>query len=95
MGTKTADEILGDLSTLLSDFQGREYSGEIGPSTLFFEDLGFASIDAVVLGETLETMYQQKIPFNKFLISLRQQQVQDIEVGRLAEFLSEHLASSS
>ncbi len=93
MGTKTADEILGDLRTLLSDFQGREYSGEIGPSTLFFEDLGFASIDAVVLGETLETMYQRKIPFNKFLITLRQQQVQDIEVGRLAEFLRESLAS--
>ena len=46
----------------------------------------------MVLGETLEAMYKQKIPFNKFLITLRQQQVQDIEVGRLAEFLRESLA---
>ena len=37
-----------------ANFHGREYSGPIGPETRFFADLGLASIDAVVLGETLQ-----------------------------------------
>jgi acyl carrier protein len=60
-GTETA--ILEDLSRLLSDFQGREYSAPIDAETRFFADLGLASIDAVVLGETLEAHYGRRLPF--------------------------------
>jgi acyl carrier protein len=89
--SRPTEQILADLATMLADFQGRQYSDPIGAGTLFFDDLGFASIDAVVLGESLESKYGQDIPFGKFLASLRDEEVQDIEVGRLAEFLSEHL----
>jgi acyl carrier protein len=88
---RTEQQIIDDLAPILRNFQGREYSGQIGPNTLFFSDLGFASIDAIVLGETLETHYGQKIPFNKFLAEIGQQDVQDIEVGQLASFLSKHV----
>ena len=88
---KTADNILADLANLLATFQGREYSGPIDRETWFFGDLGFASIDAVVLGEKLEEHYGQKIPFNKFLAEAARQQAQDIQVGQLADFLAEHI----
>ena len=85
--------ILSDLASILSNFQGREYSEPITAETRFFGDLGLVSIDAVVLGETLETYYGQKIPFQLFLTQLTESQVQDIVVGQLAEFLSSCLES--
>jgi acyl carrier protein len=88
---KNSAAILADLSGILANFQGREYSGEIGRETQFFTDLGFASIDAVVLGEKLEGHYGRKIPFNKFLAEAARRQAQDLRVGELADFLAEHL----
>ena len=82
------DKILADLAKLLADFQGREYSGTIDRTTLFFADLGFASIDAIVLGETLEAFYAQKLPFNAFLASAGRSGSQDISVGELVDFLA-------
>ena len=55
--------ILDDLAVILGNFHGREYSGRIDADTMFFADLGLASIDAVVLGEMLETKYGRKLPF--------------------------------
>jgi acyl carrier protein len=84
----TEQKILSDLATLLADFQDRQYGDEITAETLFFGDLGFASIDAIVLGETLEIHYAQAIPFQRFLKQLADEHVQDIAVGRLAKFLA-------
>ena len=42
----TSDAILADLAAILSNFNGREYSGVIDRETLFFGELGMASIDA-------------------------------------------------
>ena len=84
-------QVLGDLAALLADFQGREYSGEISDETWFFNDLGFVSIDAVVLGETLQNQYGQQLPFPKFLSAAAERGAEDIQVGELADFLTEHL----
>jgi acyl carrier protein len=89
---KSYDEIIADLQGILRNFEDREYSGPIGPETLFFGDLGFASIEAVILGERLEEHYGQKIPFNKFLAELMQSGAEDIAVGKLAEFLERELS---
>jgi acyl carrier protein len=89
----TRDEILRDLAELLRSFQGRDYSGPIGPHTRFFGDLGFVSIDAVVLGETLERRYGRRIPFTTFLSDLARCKAQDVEVGELVAFLHESLSS--
>ena len=85
---KTSDDIVVDLASLLGNFQGREYSGPIGRDTLFFADLGFSSIDAVVLGEQLQTMYGQQLPFHEFLAEAAQRNAQDIAVGELADFIA-------
>lgn len=93
-GESSSNDTLSDLRELLSSFQGREYSGEINEETLFFGDLGFVSIDAIVLGETLEAHYGRSIPFQRFLAKLADENVQDIAVGRLAEFLTDCLANT-
>ena len=88
----TADAVLADLAELLRNFQGREYSDVIDRQTRFFADLGFASIDAVVLGEELERRYGVKLPFNRLLAESMQRQAEDLEVGELADFIHRHLS---
>ena len=53
----TEDGILADVSHVLARFLGRDCAGGIDRGTKFFADLGLASIDAVVLGEALESHY--------------------------------------
>lgn len=90
--------ILNDLANILANFQGREYSGVIDRETRFFADLGLASIDAVILAETLESYYGRKLPFAQLLADLQKQQEDgsldgeiDFTMGMLADFLSRHL----
>ncbi len=91
MPSKTQAEIVADLAEILRNFEDREYSGAIGPETRFFGDLGFASIDAVILGEKLEAYYGRRIPFNKFLVQVMESGAEDLEVGQLAAFLQREL----
>jgi acyl carrier protein len=91
MSTVARTQVLNDLAGILRNFHGYEYSGEIGPETRFFADLGLASIDAVVLGETIEEHYGRKFPFNQFMADLGRRAVRDIEIGELADFLVRHL----
>lgn len=82
---------MSDLAALLADFHGRQYSGPIGPETRFFADLGLASIDAVVLGETLEQHYDCKLPFASLLADLGRRAERDLTMGELATFLIDNL----
>ena len=91
----TDTQIVADLATLLSNFQGREYSGTIDAQTLFFGELGFASIDAIVLGEELEKFYGRKFPFHSFLAAAQARGAQDISVSELADFLHQQLNADS
>jgi acyl carrier protein len=89
--TITTEQIVNDVAGLLRNFNGREYSNAIGPDTLLFADLGLASIDAVVFGETLEEHYGRKLPFHLFLADLGRRAQRDIRLGELAAFLHQHL----
>ncbi len=91
MTMPTREKIITDLAGILRDFHGKEYSGAITEQTLFFGDLGLASIDAVVLAEDLQKFYGRPFPFNLFLSSLGQRGVTDLEVGELATFLHQTL----
>jgi acyl carrier protein len=87
MNAMTEERILDDLTGMLRNFYGREYSGEINMQTRLGADVGMASIDAVVLGETIEEHYGRKIPFNEFMAELGRRQARDIELGELVRFL--------
>ena len=93
MKPMTRDAIVRDLAGILADFNGKEYSGEIGSQTLFFADLGLVSIDAVILAEHLETTYGRHFAFGDFLSQLRDKGARDIAVGELARFLESEMAS--
>jgi acyl carrier protein len=80
-------EILDDVAAILGDFGGRGYSGTIGPETRFFADLGLASIDAVVLGETLAAHYGRPLPFGELMADLGRRAERDMTVGEVVEFL--------
>lgn len=92
---KPRSEILSDLSRILSHFQGREYSAPIGPETRFFGDLGLASIDAVVLGETLQNHYRQSLPFADLMAELGRRADRDLSIGELADFLQKNLSAGA
>ena len=87
----TKDQIMNDVASVLRNFNGREYSGDIDSNTRFFADLGLASIDAVVLGETLEEHYGRKLPFHLFMADLGRRAIRDIPLGELVAFLHQHL----
>ncbi len=89
--TRTKEQIMDEVADILRHFNGREYSGDIGPETCFFADLGLASIDAVVLGETLEEHYGRKLPFHLFMADLGRRAVRDIQLSDLVAFLHPHL----
>jgi acyl carrier protein len=91
MSVRSEEEILQDLSGILRDFNGKEYSGAIGPKTHFFADLGMVSIDAVILAETLERFYNRSFSFNEFLSEVGRHGVRDIEIGELAAFLHQQM----
>jgi acyl carrier protein len=91
----TREEIMKDVASILRNFNGREYSGAIDSNTRFFGDLGLASIDAVVLGETLEEHYGRKLPFHLFMADLGRRAVRDIPLGELVAFLHQHLNAST
>jgi acyl carrier protein len=93
MSTYSSAEILTDLQELLGNFQGREYSAEIGPETRFFADLGLASIDAVVLGESLQAHYGRPLPFGELMAELGRRTDRDLSIGELASFLQSHLST--
>ena len=56
-----------------------------------FAELGFASIDLVVLGERLEQFYGRKLPFGPFLAGLRTRGADDLALGELVAFQIELL----
>jgi acyl carrier protein len=84
----SSDQVVLHLAEILSNFQDREYGGVIDRSTMFFADLGMSSIDAVILGETLQNKYTRELPFAEFLAELGRNGAQDLSVGELADWLA-------
>lgn len=83
------------LTTLEKVGEDWEYSGEITPETYLLGDLGLESIDVVVLGEFLEEHYDQSFPFTEYFTDLAQQDVLDIRISDLVDFIDNHFAPQS
>jgi acyl carrier protein len=84
-------EILGDVCRLLASRMGVVPSTAIDESTLFFADLGLASIDAVVLSEALQQHYGQSLPFQDLMAEIGRRTDRDLPIGELVAFLQSHL----
>jgi acyl carrier protein len=86
------ESIMAEVLSLLIQLAGDwEYSGEILPETFLFADLGFESIDAVVLASHVQEHYQRQLPFPELLAELGRREIKDMNVGELVEFIHYHL----
>jgi acyl carrier protein len=84
-------EILGDITAILSEQTGGSLSTALNEETRFFADLGLASIDAVVLTETLQKHYGRTLPFHELIAEVGRRTERDLSIGELVAFLVSHL----
>ncbi len=92
MSNVDRDSILADVLGLLDRLsRDWEYSAEISADTFLFADLGFESIDAVVLSSFIQEHYQRKFPFPQLLAEIGKREVKDIRIGELVEFVHTHM----
>jgi acyl carrier protein len=82
-------DIVELLAQLASDW---EYDGAIDAQTLLFSDLGFQSLDAVILGNSLQERYGRVIPYADLLAAIGERPLTDVTVGEWVEFTYRHLA---
>ncbi len=87
--TTIFNDILATLEKVSEDW---EYSGQITTDTFLLEDLGLESIDVVVLGEFLEEYYQQSFPFTEYFTELAQQEILDLRISDLVDFIDKHFS---
>jgi acyl carrier protein len=92
MNTISQDSILIDVLNLLKELaRDWEYSGEITPATWLFADLGFESIDAVILASFVQKHYGRPFPFPQLLADIGQREVKDLRISELVSFIYQHL----
>jgi acyl carrier protein len=88
---KSRDEILVDVVMLLRRLADDwEYSGEITQDTQFIADMGFQSLDVVVLSAAVQEHYEQVLPFPELFAEIGQRPIPDISVGEWVDFVHKH-----
>jgi acyl carrier protein len=80
--------VRGLLEQLAKDW---DYAGPIEPGTLLFSQLGFESLDAVVLGTAIQDHFKRAMPFADLLADVGQRQVRDLSVDELVRFVASNL----
>ncbi|MBV8847162.1 MAG: acyl carrier protein [Bryobacterales bacterium] len=92
----TREQIRNDLISLLKEArEDWDDSAAITDETGLFLDLGFESIDAVGLGSALEQHFGKVLPFPEFMSRAKEEDLSDITVGRLLDFLEVNLAPAT
>lgn len=89
---KSREEIRADVLLLVRRVADDwEYSGEITESTFFLADLGFESLDVVVLGTAMQEHYGQVLPFPELFAEIGQRGIRDVTLGEWVDFIYKHL----
>ena len=92
----TRERVRHDLIDLLKDArEDWDHSFVVKDETGIFNELGFESIDAVGLSSALEGHFEQTLPFPEFMSKAKEQQLKDITVGQLMDFLMQNLEGSA
>jgi len=74
--------------------QDWDYPDPVRPESRLFTELGFESLDAVVLCTAIQEHYQTPMPFAELLAEIGQQQ-RDLSIDELADFVNTHLGGSA
>ena len=89
---RSHEEILADVMLLLRQLADDwEYSGDITEDTYLLADMGFESLDVVVLGTAVQERYGRVLPFPELFAEIGQRELRDISVGEWVDFIYEHL----
>lgn len=92
MNTITRNEVWDATLRLLEQLsEDWDYGGEITGETWLFSDLGFQSLDAVVLGNTLQERFGHLDPFADLLIDIGQRPINDVTVDEWVDFTTKSL----
>ena len=81
------DYLLQKMGELTQDW---DYPDPVGPESRLFTELGFESLDAVVLCTAIQEHYQTPMPFAELLAEIGQQQ-RDLSIDELTDFVDTHL----
>jgi len=81
------DYLLQKMGELTQDW---DYPDPVRAESLLFTELGFESLDAVVLCTAIQEHYQTPMPFAELLAEIGQQQ-RDLSIDELADFVNTHL----
>lgn len=81
------DYLLQKMGELTQDW---DYAEPVRAESLLFTELGFESLDAVVLCTAIQEHYQTAMPFAELLAEIGEQQ-RDLSIGELADFVDSHL----
>ncbi len=84
-------DVLGLLDELSNDW---EYEGTVTPETGLLTDMGFESLELVILGIEIQDQYKQTIPFPEFLAELGERKAEDIFVKDLVRFIHQHVGQA-
>jgi len=85
------DYLLQKMGELTQDW---DYPDPVRPESLLFTELGFESLDAVVLCTAIQEHYQTPMPFAELLAEIGQQQ-RDLSIDELANFVNTHLGGTA
>jgi len=83
------DYLLQKMGELTQDW---DYAEPVRPESRLFTELGFESLDAVVLCTAIQEHYQTPMPFAELLAEIGEQQ-RDLSIGELADFVDTHLGA--
>jgi acyl carrier protein len=85
--TLTTEAVLADITAMLRDVLDGYEVDEITMDTTFHDDLEMESIDLVALGGHLTERYGDRVNFAEFIAGLDLDEIIDLKVGRLVEYV--------
>ncbi|MFD0337372.1 acyl carrier protein [Streptomyces sp. NPDC127117] len=88
--TADEDSVLADLTGMLARLLEDEYGLDdvgIGMTTTFNRDLELESIDLVTLAGLLQERYGDRVNFAEFLAGMEFDEIIELTVGRLVEYV--------
>jgi acyl carrier protein len=95
--TPRVEEIVDTIAGMVREVIGEDYAldMDIGPDSSFSTDIEIESIEFVALGELLQQRYGEKIDLVGWFGELELDQIIDLRVGELAEFIAACLATDA
>lgn len=94
--TERYETIRQDTITLLQQVaEDWDYDEPITEDTYLVADLGFESLDVVILGTKMQDHYGHVLPFNDLFAEIGQREIKDLTLGEWVSFIDRHLPAAS